>query len=87
MNCWFGTLSVDAINDDTLTCPEGPTTMPFGLTRYTWPLEVSEPIRDDGFPLTTRFSTAAWLLGRAKCVDSFAPIENPCHSITARSVD
>ena len=55
-----------------------PKTMPLGLISNTWPFDCSVPRITEGFPPTTRFSTALDADCCRKRVISLAPMEKPC---------
>ena len=65
--------------------PSGPTTTPWGLTRYTEPVAESPPLRIDIWPPVTRFRVAPWpfrIVTAPPC-----PMEKDRQSMTPRAVD
>src|SRR5258706_10725085 len=77
---------VDATNPAALTLPLEPKTMPFGLTRKTWPLDCNNPLIDDETPPVTRLSVAEAALGWTIFVISPAPMLNEFQLITVPDV-
>ena len=69
---------VDTVSPPTETCDPWLKITPFGFTRKTLPLEVSEPKIDEGFAVTTLFNTVDEADGWLKRVVSPAPMLNPC---------
>ena len=67
-------LSDEATSPPTLTCAVLPKIMPEGLSRNTWPFELSEPIICVGFWSVMRFSAVAVTPGWLKVTDASEPI-------------
>ncbi|CAN1571982.1 hypothetical protein MCEMAEM4_03329 [Burkholderiaceae bacterium] len=77
---------VDATNPPTFTEAPDPNKMPLGLTKNTWPLDVSRPRTADGSVPVTRFKTTELLLGWMNCTDSPTLMPKLCQLIAARAV-
>ena len=76
-------LKVDAAKPATSTTAPLPMNTPLGLSRNTRPLDRSWPRICDAPLPTTRFKTVEAALDWMKRVVSSAPIEKPCHWMTA----